>query len=154
MNEMLDDLDDTILAELRQLHEDRDPMPPGLTDEVKFAMTVEALHAEVAEITSTPLAEVRADTVQASDTITFSTDRLSLMVTVTIDDDATMTIDGWLSTGAREVEVHASGTTRTVRADDGGRFAVHDLPRGRTWFVVRDDEGGDGAAVVTPAVEL
>ena len=47
----LDESDVALLAALRALHAELDPVPAGLTDDVKFALTVQALHAEVAELT-------------------------------------------------------------------------------------------------------
>ena len=57
----LDESDVALLAALRALHAELDPVPAGLTDDVKFALTVQALHAEVAELTRLSADEVRID---------------------------------------------------------------------------------------------
>lgn len=49
--EALDDRDQRILDEVRELYARWDPCPAGLNERIKFALTVQALNAEVAELT-------------------------------------------------------------------------------------------------------
>ena len=81
--EPLDELDERILTSLADVLRAADPVPAGLADDVKFALTVQALHAEVAE-----LQRVGAESALArseytrTQTLTFSAETLSVMVTL------------------------------------------------------------------------
>jgi len=46
----LDDLDRIILDTVAEFFRAADPVPAGLTEDIKFALTVQAMHAEVAEL--------------------------------------------------------------------------------------------------------
>jgi len=46
----LDDLDRSILDTVAEVFRAADPVPAGLTEAIKFALTVQAMHAEVAEL--------------------------------------------------------------------------------------------------------
>ena len=79
----LDDVDAHVLDQLRHLHEVVDPPPADLVDRVKFAMTVAALEAEVADIVSSATLEtVRGTDYDRADTVTFASDGLSVMVSI------------------------------------------------------------------------
>src|SRR6476620_78243 len=58
----IDEQDLRVLATRRAVVQARDPVPSGLAERAKFAMSVAALEAEIAEITTTTaeLAGVRA----------------------------------------------------------------------------------------------
>ena len=60
--EPIDEHDLRALAGLRSVFQASDPVPSGLAERAKFAMSVAALEAEIAEITTTTaeLAGVRA----------------------------------------------------------------------------------------------
>ena len=81
--EPLDAVDAHLLASLRHLHEALDPVPSDLVERVKFAMTVAALEAEVAEIVSSAtLQTVRGTDYDRADTVTFASDGISVMVSI------------------------------------------------------------------------
>lgn len=144
-----------VLAQLATMYETIDPVPPDLADDVRIAMTVRALQAEVAELVSTPALAVRAEEEPVvADTITFASGSVSLMVSVDDSDPDGLVIDGWVTGGGAAIEVHVGDEVFDARADEYGRFVVSDVPRGRTWFVIRRDGDGEGAPIVTPAVEL
>lgn len=143
-----------LLGEIAALHDALDPVPPSLTDDIRFAMTVQSLHAEVAELVSTPALAVRADDAPArTDTITFSSGAVSLMVSVDSSNDD-LTLDGWVTNGGALIEVHVGDEVRTAQADEYGRFVLDGVTRGRTWFVVRRSQADDDPPIVTPPVEL
>ena len=60
-SEPLDTLDEQVLLTVRNMHARLDPVPSGLTDRIKFELTLAALHAEIAELQRVSLAGVRAD---------------------------------------------------------------------------------------------
>ena len=151
----IDDIDEAILGELAALHEALDPVPATLTDDIRFAMTVERLHADVAELVATSAMAVRAEeTPTRAMTITFSAGPVSLMVAVEDEGPDGLTIDGWVTAGGAHIEVHTTAGTLTARTDEHGRFVVTGVPPGRTWFVVRRAPDDEPPAVVTPPVEL
>lgn len=156
----LDGADDLLLAELRSLYEVRDPVPPGLAERTKIAMTVQALHAEVAELVGPSLVAVRveggpSDDEDAAAAVTFSGVTASLMVAEVDASAPRLALDGWVTPAGATVEVHQGGDVRQVVADATGRFVVEDLLRGVLWFVVwpAGPQGGV-RPLVTPSIEL
>lgn len=151
----LDSADEAILRELREIASRLDPCPADLTERVTFALTVQALQAEVAQLTSQAELVSRSFATQEpaeATTVTYSTEGLSIMITVTPDGVGRMRLDGWLTCGEAEVELDlGAGGTRTVLADSDGRFVLADLPHGVAHLLVRPPEG---RPVVTPQFTL
>jgi hypothetical protein len=144
-----------LLDALRHIHQDLDPVPADLVDRVKFAMTVAALEAEVAEIVSSATLEtVRGTDYDRADTVTFASDGLSVMVS--IEHGATTKVDivGWVSEGGVEVELRERGRTRTTTVDAEGRFTFVGVERGLVNFVLRRGAGSGTPPIITPAIEL
>lgn len=142
--EPMDETDAAILRELREIVGRLDPCPAGLADRVKFALTVKALHAEVAELISTPQLVLRgaAEEEAEASTVTFSTDTLSIMVSTAVRPDGTVGLDGWLTCGSADVEIQVDGGVPVATAADAdGRFAVDGLPRGSVRITVRRPGG-------------
>ena len=151
----LDAVDAMVLESLRQIHEELDPVPGDLVDRVKFAMTVAALEAEVAEIVSSATLEtVRGTDYDRADTVTFASDGLSVMVS--IEHGATTKVDivGWVSETGVEVELRERGRTRTAVVDDEGRFTFTGVERGLVNFVLRRRAEEGSPPIITPAIEL
>ena len=151
----LDDVDGHLLGRLRHLHEVLDPPPGDLVDRVKFAMTVAALEAEVAEIVSSATLEtVRGTDYDRADTVTFASDGLSVMVS--IEHGATTKADliGWVSQADVEVELRERGRTRTAVVDEEGRFTFTGVERGLVNFVLRRRDDTGAPPIITPAIEL
>jgi hypothetical protein len=151
----LDAVDAQLLEQLRHLHEVIDPAPVDLVDRVKFAMSVAALEAEVAEIVSSATLEtVRGTDYDRADTVTFASDGLSVMVSIEHGQSTRADIIGWVSETNVEVELRERGRTRTAVVDEEGRFSFTAVERGLVNFVLR--RGGDSGAppIITPAIEL
>ena len=151
----LDAVDLHLLDVLRHVHQDVDPVPDDLVDRVKFAMTVAALEAEVAEIVSSATLEtVRGTDYDRADTVTFASDGLSVMVS--IEHGATTKVDivGWVSETGVEVELRERGRTRTAVVDDEGRFTFTGVERGLVNFVLRRRAEAGSPPIITPAIEL
>ena len=147
--------DDALLHELDLLLRRVDPVPEDLVDRVQFALALDELHAEVAEMTRMPLdaLAVRADpTVEAATTsLTFKTEAFTAMVTVTRTGDDHYRLDGWVAPPLplRVVARMQEGVLE-VASDESGRFVVDGLPGGFAQLVFHHD----GGAVVTPMFEL
>ena len=151
----LDDLDDHLLDQLRHLHEVLDPPPVELVDRVKFAMSVAALEAEVAEIVSSATLEtVRGTDYDRADTVTFASEGLSVMVSIEHGPSTRADIIGWVSEGDVEVELRERGRTRTAVVDEEGRFTFTGVERGLVNFVLRRRGDSDAPTIITPAIEL
>jgi hypothetical protein len=155
--EELDPSDFALLNSLRAYYDERDPVPDGLVDRIQFHLTLDALHTEVATLTQLDLAAAgtRSTTTEAVRTITFTSDSLTTMVTLTPLDDGTVRIDGWAAPGAGvRVEVLLSDGPRNTYADEDGRFVFEGVPRGLAKFALYVPRERDFSTVLSPAIEL
>jgi len=162
MTSHLDAIDETDLATLRQvrdLYAHADPEPSELRDRIKFALTVQALHAEVAELMDSSLLATRgtAGVVPTpTDSVTFTAAAVSLMVTANESDtEGRVRVDGWVTVPGSAVEAVASEGARHAISDANGRFVMDDLPHGPIHFVIRtapDDEAV--RPVITPTIQI
>lgn len=148
--------DARLLAELAGVVELVDPVPDGMVDRIRFAMDLDDLEFEVARWQrADQLAGVRGST--APDTITFTVGDLTVMVSLAPATSGNR-FDGWLVPGGpHTVEVRVEGHDPvTTAADEGGRFALDDVPRGITQIVVHlaQRDGQRRRSVVTPTIVL
>ncbi|WP_427384462.1 carboxypeptidase regulatory-like domain-containing protein [Janibacter sp. G56] len=149
----LDDVDDQILEQLRSVAAKVDPVPAGMTDDIKFALTARALQAEIAELELLGAGElVRSVDYTRAETLSFTSTGLTVMVTVTAVDSATVRIDGWVTGASVEVEIREVGRETRATPDEDGHFAARSVRRGMVQFVFHPTDGG--RPVITPAVDL
>lgn len=156
--EPIDDQDLATLGLLRELYELGDPVPDSLVERVKFAITLDDLEAEVARLQRESVPELvsRTDEVLRARSVTFTSETLTTMVTLTPTDSGLVRIDGWVTPGAGvDVELRVGDATHHVIADEDGRFVFEGVARGLAQLVMRQT-GDDGARhpVITPAIEL
>jgi hypothetical protein len=154
----IDDLDARILADLAAFYDAADPVSAGLTERLKFGITLDALHAEVAELQRhAVLSGVRSDDTAEVQTVTFTSANLTVMVTITPSSADRARIDGWATPGAGLLVGlrTEAGTLETV-ADEDGRFSFADAPRGLAQFVIRaaGSAAGSQPVVVTPGMQI
>jgi hypothetical protein len=150
----LDDVDQDILDGIAEVYSQIDPVPDDLVVRSQFAITLDALHAEVAELQrwEADTSVARAEAPTEVETITFSGSSLTTMVTINQVDSETVRIDGWSAPGAQvQVELRLENETRRTVADDDGRFVFEDVPHGLAQFLLRPVEG---VPVITPSVQL
>jgi len=155
-NEQLDAIDDAVMASVAELYRNIDPMPEGLVERVTFAMTLDALHTEVAELQrlSTGSLSYRSGAADEIQTVTFTSASLTTMVTISGATAAGVRIDGWIAPGAQvEVELRLETGSLTTTADDDGRFVFESVPHGMAQFILRVP-GENRSPVVTPSMEL
>lgn len=150
------------LGHLRELFSHADPVPGDLTERVKFALTVHALHAEVAELMDTALLTTRgADTSvepTPTESVTFTAASMSLMVsssaTSTEESGDRVRVDGWVTTPGARVEAVTSEGSSSAVSDTNGRFVLDYLPHGPVHFVVTDPDHEDLRPVITPTIQI
>lgn len=152
----IDAIDLRALAALRAIVQASDPVPSDLVERSKFAMTVAALEAEVAEITQTSVegAGVRSTVYDRAETITFSSDQLSAMITIEVVDGATARLSGWVAGGSTSVELRERSRTQTTETDSEGRFSFPSVERGLVHLLLRRLDLPDSRPVITPAIEI
>lgn len=150
----LDDIDEQILRRMAEMYSEADPVPPDLEVRSQFAITLDALHAEVAELQrwGAESLATRAEAPTGVETITFSSSSLTTMVTVSPAGAGTVRIDGWAAPGAGlPVELRLEGGSEHTVADEDGRFVFENVPRGLAQFVLRPM---GGQPVITPSLQL
>ncbi len=126
--EELDPSDFALLNSLRAYYDERDPVPDGLVDRIQFHVTLDALHTEVATLTQLDMAAAgtRSTTTEAVRTITFTSDSLTTMVTLT-------------PVGGRHGTHRRLGRARRRHPSGGaaGRWPTHHVRRRRRSVCVR-----------------
>lgn len=154
--EPMDHGDLEVLRRLAAIVDRVDPVPAGLVERIGLALTIDALHTEMAELRTigTPELALRSDeaSIEAV-TITFTTDVLTVMITVHAEADR-VRVDGWAApAGELDVELHQGGRVARTTSDADGRFSFSELGRGPARLVLRRPEQPD-VPVVTPQIEL
>jgi hypothetical protein len=153
-DEPLDAQDGRILNRVARLFDRIDPVPNELVERLQFAISLEALNAELAELQQLDsLSAARG--ADETKTLTFTSESLTTMVTVTEAGPDRVRIDGWCAPGAgASVELRQVANSIQVEADEDGRFVFDDVAHGLTRFVVRKGHDTGANPVITPAVEL
>ena len=159
-DETLDHVDVALLDRLGRAVRTVDPVPESLVERSLFAMTLARLETEVMELQQidAPVGSVRGDSAPLeARTITFTHERLTVMIALSLDDDGQhVRVDGWVAPAdTLTVELRQPGgeSERTTKADIDGRFAFPAVDRGPTSLLVRL-AGGDDVTVATPVIEL
>lgn len=153
----LDETDRRLLTEIAGLYTRLDPPPAHLAERSKYAMTVAAHQAEVAQLITNETLAVRDDAT-LSDLgmrVTFNAGDVSVMVRESDPTGERATLDGWVTPPEATIEIHCRDVVRRVQADASGRFVLPDLPRAGWWLVIwPDGPRGHLRPVVTPTVEM
>jgi hypothetical protein len=170
--EPLDDVDAATLSRVRAVYDGIDPVPADLVDRVRFSLALDEMFDEVARMTRVPqdALATRGEAAHGTrtETLTFSADRLTAMVTVNRVALGRLRLDGWIAPAEPcEVRLRIQGRAdREVLADGHGRFSFDDLEEGfgQLSFHPVADPGDDGAggttnegtenSVVTPLFQL
>ena len=151
-----DEVDLEVLRRLDALVEAVDPVPAGLVERIGIALSIEALHAEVAELhlVGEAAAAVPADeTSIEAGTITFTTEVLTVMVSVHPEGDR-LRVDGWTApAGTLTVELHQHGDVVVTASNEDGRFSFSEVELGPARFVLRRP-AEPTVPIVTPQIEL
>ena len=155
-DEPIDDRDVAVLDRIAAMFDRLDPAPDGLAERIAFGITLDALHAEIAELQrSGDLAGVRSEGATGTQTVTFTSQSLTTMATITPAGADRVRLDGWVAPGGGvEIDLRLADGTRSTVADSDGRFVFDDVPQGMAQFVVRPPRGVTRPPVITPSIEL
>jgi hypothetical protein len=157
-SEPLDAHDGALMQRIAELYDAIDPVPDDLIDRLQFGITLDALNAELAELQLTPagaLASRAAAEASEVKTLTFTSDSLTTMITISVAGPDRVRIDGWCAPGANvSVELRQGSHSLHTEADADGRFVFEDVAHAMTRFVVRPPEPAAHPPVVTPAIEI
>src|SRR6476646_4559165 len=141
------------LSHVRDLFGHADPVPSDLAERIKFAITVHALHAEVAELMDSALLTTRGAEAKVEPTPTESV----TFTAASMDSDESedrVRVDGGVTTPGARVEAVTSEGSSSVISDANGRFVLDDLPHGPVHFVVTDPGNEDTRPVITPTIQI
>ena len=157
----LDDVDAATLEQVRAMYATADPVPEDLVERVRFSLALDEVFDEVARMTRVPLDAMgvrgEASTGTRTETLTFSADRLTAMVTITRVGPGQLRLDGWLAP-PEVFRVHLrmqGGADHEEAADEQGRFSFDRVDEGfgqLSFRPVGDDDAAN--AVVTPLFQL
>ena len=164
----LDDVDAATLDRVRAVYDAADPVPADLVDRVRFSLALEEMFDEVAGMTRVPLDAMatRSEPAQGTrtETLTFSADRLTAMVTVSRTGVGRLRLDGWIAPPevCRVRLRMQAGEDHVVVSDAQGRFSFESLADGfgqLSFHPVGDRDAEDPTyteenAVVTPLFQL
>jgi hypothetical protein len=152
----IDAIDADTLIRVAELYDTLDPVPSGLVDRIQFGITMDALHAEIAQLQRYgDLVAVRADDATQTQTITFTSATVTTMVTITRTSADRVRVDGWVAPGMPvSVELRVVDNTLSTSADDDGRFVFVDVPRGFGQFLLHPPRETDQSTVITPSIEM
>jgi hypothetical protein len=150
----LDGTDQSTLDALRGTWEAADPMPVGLLDRVRFALSVDDLHAEVGRITTmvgSDLVGAGARGAELARSITFDGASLAVAISVSPAGESEVRVDGWIApAGSYHAELRVHGEKLRTTSDEYGRFAFARVGRGAVQLLVSEAAGA--RALITPAV--
>lgn len=152
----IDETDQELLRRLSGLYAETDPVAVGLIERLQFGVTLNALHAEIAELQRMDdLIGARGGEATQVQTVTFTSSNLTTMVTISQLGADRVRIDGWAAPGAGiSVELRVAGGVQHMVGDADGRFVLEDVPRGLAQFVLRAVEDSARPPVITPPIEL
>lgn len=137
-------VDAALLARLRAVWEDTDPVPADLVDRMVAAVAVADLSREYALltlVTGDTLSAVRGD--GDSVTFQFSDGSTSVLVHVTATEHGGRRVDGWVDAPALAILLVQGDREWPAEGGDNGRFAFADIPTGvsRIRLAIRHEDG-------------
>ncbi|MGR6920860.1 hypothetical protein ACU635_42045 [[Actinomadura] parvosata] len=160
--------DQHLADEIANVYRVVDPVPATLVARLQFALALESPEFDSPgfevpgfevlrpQEEDALLAGVRGG--EDSRTITFDSEILTIMISVSARDEHAVRVDGWLAPpGDHLVELRCGAGAHVVRADDQGRFVLDVVPRGLSQLVVRqgvDDPAQATILAVTPSLIL
>jgi hypothetical protein len=149
--------DDILLSQLHDMWEATDPAAADLAERVLFTLQLEDLEFELLRLYDV-VEPVGARGSETARTVTFTSDTLTVMLTLSEAGQHTRRLDGWIAPAAPlRLELRTTRGSHHTVADPDGRFAFADAPTGLIQLVLHPTEGTDlpmTRPVVTPAIQL
>lgn len=155
--------DVALLAQLAQVWDEHDPVPPDLVERSLVAIGMDDLELELLLLADRTDDLVGARGVETARTLTFSGESVSVMITITPSRRHRFRLDGWVAPlGGGHIHVrHATGRDLDGDVDSDGRFVLQDVPAGMVQLVYQprdthaDPSGGElPRAVAAPPIRL
>jgi hypothetical protein len=146
-DEPLDELDLRILAAVRDLWSVADPPPADLVDRVRGAVAL------AGAFLGSPTVAVCRQRTGSDDVgrITFDSDALTISLSVGVNLDGTVRMDGRLSPpGSHDVELRTDDQRLCTRSDVHGRFTINGLRHGAAHLIVSATD----VSLTTPSITL
>jgi hypothetical protein len=146
-DEPLDELDLRILAAVRDLWSVADPPPADLVDRVRGAVAL------AGAFLGSPTVAVCRQRTGSDDVgrITFDSDALTISLSVGVNLDGTVRMDGRLSPpGSHDVELRTDDQRLCTRSDVHGRFTINGLRHGPAHLIV----SATSVSLTTPSITL
>ena len=157
----IDAADLELLGALAAAVNRRDPVPEGLADRMIFGLTLAEMEAELAELielhSADDLVGARSDGVDQMRSVTFSSENLTVMITISVVDAQTLRLDGWSAPPSPiSIEIRVGDAELHGESDEDGRFVFEQVPHGLARLVFRGPAGGTDRrrSVVTPTIAL
>ena len=125
--------DDELLAELRDIAAQTDPVPELLVEAARSAFGIRELDALLAELAHDSAVDVPAMAVRGGDTermLSFRVQALAVECQVTARGPRREIIGQLVGGRAERMDVQVTDVVKTVPVNDSGRFSVRDLPAG------------------------
>lgn len=148
----MDAIDDDILTHIAEMFDAIDPPRDDLADEILFAMSLAALDAELASLEDASVPALRTDSARPTDTVTFTSSALQLMVSATHLADG-LRIDAWITGGGLRVDLISGATSHPATSDANGRIVWQGIPPGPLRFLMHPNDE-ESRPVLTPVIEL
>ncbi|QUQ66708.1 hypothetical protein [Kutzneria sp. CA-103260] len=146
-DEPLDELDLRILAAVRDLWTAADPPPADLVDRVRGAVAL------AGAFLGEPTVAVCRQRTGSEDVgrITFDSDALTISLSVGVNLDGSVRMDGRLSPpGSHDVELRTDDQRLCTRSDVHGRFTINGLRHGPAHLIVSATD----VSLTTPSITL
>jgi hypothetical protein len=150
----------SLLAQLRRMWETVDPPPPDLAARSLLRLAMEDLESLEVELMSLQqeLSPAGARGPETASTITFASESLTVMITVSPSGVEHHRLDGWIApSAALRLELRTATGVRDGLADIDGRFAFTEVPAGLIQLVIHPTDGASvrlSRPVVTPATTV
>jgi hypothetical protein len=143
----IDDLDLRILAAVRDLWTAADPPPADLVDRCRCAVALSGLRFAPKSVAVCRQRTGSEDVGR----LTFDSDSLTISLSVGVNRDGTVRMDGRLSPpGSHDIELRTPDQRLCTRSDVHGRFTINGLRHGPANLVVSATD----VSLTTPSITL